>query len=129
MGLLKADTLTALGRLNLGREGTPHTQPCRSLAHMEVLGSEASVTVCLAATLGHLLSQRSSQNPSPGSAGCQALWETGSYTFRLCLSVQKPKRYFSHPATVSWEPLWAALKSEPRFQELGGRAGPEYCQT
>lgn len=46
MGLLKADTLTALGRLNLGREGTPHTQPCRSLAHMEVLGSEASVTVC-----------------------------------------------------------------------------------
>lgn len=53
MGLLKADTHTALGRLNLGREGTPHTQPCRSLAHMEVLGSEASVTVCL----GHLLSQ------------------------------------------------------------------------
>lgn len=59
---------------------------------MEVLGSEASVTVCLAAPLGYLLSQRSSQNLSPGPAGCQALWETESYNFRLCLSVQKPKR-------------------------------------
>ena len=40
MGLLKTDTLTALGRLDLGRKGTPHTHPCSSPAHMEVLCSE-----------------------------------------------------------------------------------------